>query len=78
MRLEDILFAIIIIMGFVIIWFILVVMSPESIVEAEIISIRSHHIEYDKEELYGLLQDGYCAGGKLEHLEVSIWHCKEM
>ena len=77
MRLEDILFAIIVILMLLIMYFLIVIMTPE-IEEVEIISIRSHCIEYDEEKLYSLLQDGYCVGGKLEHLEVSIWHCKEV
>ena len=50
MSLEDILFAIIIILMFVILWLMLVVMTPD-IEEVEIISIRSYQIEYDKEKL---------------------------
>ena len=76
MKLDDILFIILVILMLIAMWFILVVMSPEQIVEAET-AVRSPHVHYNKEKLLDLLPEGYCAGGELKHLEVSIWHCKE-
>ena len=77
MKLDDILFLIVLILMLIIMWLILVVMSPE-IAEVEIISMRSYCVDYNKEELLDILPAGECAGGEIKHLKVSIWHCKEV
>ena len=74
MKIADVIF--LVIMAWILSIF-LVVKCDDEIAEVEVISTRSYCIDYSKEELLDLLQEGYCAGGKLEHLKVSIWHCKE-
>ena len=75
MKIADIIF--LVILAWILSIF-LVVKCDDAIAEVEIISIRSHCVDYSKEELLDILPAGECAGGELEHLKVSIWHCKEV